>query len=119
MLTEKQAKQLANHWIEAWNAHDLEEIMSHYEDEVVLTSPVAQRILNIPAGIVKEKNALRAYFAKGLEFYPDLRFELIDVMWGVNSLVLYYKNQKGTKVGEFMEIGPTGKILKVIANYSG
>ena len=63
--------------------------------------------------------ALRAYFARGLAAYPDLRFELIDVMWGLSSVVLYYANQKGTKTGEFMEFGSDGKVLRVVANYSG
>jgi len=118
MLTEEQARQLADHWIAAWNSHDLEEIMSHYEDDVTLVSPVALKLLNVPSGMIKGKDALRAYFAKGLEFFPDLNFELIDLMWGVNSLVLYYKNQKGVKAGEFMEIGPTGKVIGVVANYN-
>jgi len=40
-------------------------------------------------------------------------------MWGLESVVLYYVNQKGSKTGEYMEIGPTGKVSKVVANYSG
>jgi len=119
MLTEKQVRQLADHWIYAWNSHNLDEIMTHYDDAVVLVSPVALKILNVPSGMVNGKNALKAYFAKGLEIYPDLKFELIDLMWGVNSMMLYYKNQKGIKVGEFMEIGSTGKVLRVVANYNG
>ena len=119
MFTEKQAKDLADRWIKAWNRHDLNAIMSHYDDDIVLTSPVALKILNIPSGMVKGKNALRAYFAKGLEIYPDLKFELIGVLWGVNSLILYYKNQKGVQAGEFMEINPAGKVLKVVVNYNG
>lgn len=118
MITEKQVKELASHWIEAWNSHNLDVIMSHYDEEVVLTSPVAQKILNSPSGIVKGKDALKAYFAKGLELIPDLKFELIDVMWGVNSLVLYYMNQRGTKVGEYMEFDPSGKVVRVVANYN-
>jgi len=55
MLTEKQAKQLAAHWIEAWNVHDLDAIMSHYDDDVVLTSPFAQKILNMPSGTVNAR----------------------------------------------------------------
>jgi hypothetical protein len=119
MLTEKQARELAIYWIEAWNMHDLDAIMSHYDDNVVLISPVALKVLNIPSGIINGKKALRAYFAKGLEFFPDLKFELIDLMWGINSLGMYYQDQKGAKVGEFMELGPNGKILKVVVNYNG
>jgi ketosteroid isomerase-like protein len=119
MLTKEQAHELAEHWVRAWNSHDLDEIMSHYEEDVVLVSPVAAKILNDPLGTVKGKEALRDYFKKGLEVYPDLKFELIDVMWGLFSVVFYYINQKGSEAGEFMEVGSTGKITKVIANYNG
>jgi hypothetical protein len=118
-MTKEQAQELAKHWVAAWNAHDLDKIMSHYEDDAVLTSPVAAKILNDPSGTVRGKDALRAYFKKGLEVYPDLSFRLIDLMWGLNSVVLYYVNQKGTKTGEFMEIGRTGKVSRVVANYNG
>ncbi|VAW32097.1 hypothetical protein MNBD_CHLOROFLEXI01-5326 [hydrothermal vent metagenome] len=119
MLTEKQAKTLANHWIESWNTHDLEQIMSHYDENIILISPVAATILNDPIGVIFGKTALRAYFKKGLEAYPELNFQLIDVLWGLNSVMLYYINQKGTKTAEFMEIGLTGKVSKVVANYNG
>ena len=49
---------------------------------------------------------------------PDLTFELLDVMWGLSSVVLYYKNQNGTTSGEFMELDSNLKIIKVVANYS-
>jgi ketosteroid isomerase-like protein len=118
MLTKEQAQEIAQDWIHAWNSHDLDTILSHYETDVVLVSPIAAKILNSPDGTVKGKEALRQYFQKGLEVYPDLKFELIDVMWGLSSIVLYYTNQIGTKSGEFMEISATGKITKVIANYN-
>jgi ketosteroid isomerase-like protein len=119
MHDKEQAMKFAADWIEAWNAHDLEAIMSHYDDKVVLISPVAQKIMKIPSGMVKGKEALRVYFTKGLAVRPDLRFEFIDVMWGINSLVVYYKNQKDAKAGEFMELSPAGKIIRVVANYNG
>ena len=52
-------------------------------------------------------------------FFPNLRFELLDVMWGLSSVVLYYLNQKRTKTGEFMEVGIDGKVVRVVANYNG
>ena len=118
MLTEDSAKKLAAHWIQSWNSHDLDEIMSHYSEDVILVSPVAAKILNDPSGTVKGKDALRAYFKKGLEAYPNLKFDLIDVMWGLSSVVLYYVNHKGTKTGEFMEMDSQGKIIRVVANYN-
>jgi hypothetical protein len=118
LLTEDDARNLASHWIRAWNAHDLDEIMSHYGEDVVLVSPVAAKILNVSSGAVKGKEALRAYFKRGLDAYPNLEFDLIEVMWGISSVILYYKNQKGGKTGEFMEIDSKGKVVRVVANYN-
>ena len=92
--------------------------MSHYDADVVLTSPAAAKILKNPSGTVEGIVALRNYFKRGLEVYPNLHFELTDVMFGLSSIVVCYKNQKGTKTAEFMEFGNNGKITRVIANYS-
>jgi ketosteroid isomerase-like protein len=110
---------LARDWVDAWNAHDLDRILTHYDEDVVLTSPVAAKRLDDPSGTVRGKAALRAYFAMGLEMFPELRFELVDVMWGVASVVLYYRNQRGTMTGELMELGSSGLVTRVLANYSG
>jgi len=119
MLTENEAREFAKHWAQAWNSHNLDQIMSHYAADVVLVSPVAAKLLNDPSGTVRGKEALRAYFKRGLEAYPNLRFDLIDVMWGLSSVVLYYVNQKGTKTGEFMELDAERKVIRVVANYTG
>lgn len=119
MFTEKTAHAFAHHWVQAWNAHDLDAILSHYADEVVLVSPVAAKLLNDSSGTVSGKEALRAYFAKGLDAYPNLTFELIDVLWGRSSIVLYYTNQKGTKTGEFMAFDADARVVQVVAHYTG
>ena len=117
-MTKEAAWELANHWVQAWNNHDLDSIMTHYEDAVELTSPVAAQLLALADGRVVGKANLRAYFQRGLKAYPELHFQLEDVLWGVNSLLLLYKNQKGTRTGEFMELSAAGKISRVVANYS-
>lgn len=119
MLDRETAHAIARATIDAWNSHDLDRILAHYADDIVLVSPVAVERLGDPTGTVRGKAALRAYFGKGLETYPNLRFDLKDVMWGVRSVVLYYANQRGTMTGEFMEIDAAGKISRVVANYSG
>jgi ketosteroid isomerase-like protein len=32
----------AEDWIAAWNAHDLDRVLSHYADDIVFLSPIAQ-----------------------------------------------------------------------------
>lgn len=115
-MTETEARSLAKHWIAAWNAHDLTAISSHYEEDVELTSPVAARLLG-GDGKVVTKSSLKAYFQRGLEAYPNLHFDLTDVLWGLHSVVLYYTNQNGVHVAEFMELSPNGKVARVVANY--
>jgi hypothetical protein len=117
-MTRDQAWKLAEHWIAAWNAHDLDLIMTHYEDEVELTSPVAAQLLGTLEGKVIGKANLKAYFRRGLEAYPELHFILDDVFVGVASVVLLYTNQKGTRTAEFMQLSAFGKVTRVVANYS-
>jgi predicted ester cyclase len=117
-MTRDEAWSVANDWAAAWNAHDLDAILEHYDDAVELTSPVAARLLGAPGGKVVGKANLRAYFQRGLEAFPELHFHLEDVLWGLNSVVLYYTNQKGTRTAEFMELSSSGKVARVVANYN-
>ncbi|WP_158751268.1 nuclear transport factor 2 family protein [Acidobacterium sp. S8] len=118
-MTRGAAMNLANDWVAAWNGHDLDAIMMHYEDAVELTSPTAAQLLGTSDGKVVGKENVKAYFQRGLEAYPELSFHLEDVLWGVNSVVLYYTNQKGTRTAEFMELSAMGKVARVVANYNG
>jgi ketosteroid isomerase-like protein len=118
MLSETDARQFALDWVRAWNSHDLDAIMSHYAPEVVLTSPVAAQLLSDRSGTVAGKDAVRNYFERGLAANPNLTFELLDVMRGISSVVLYYINHKGTKTGEFMEFDANQQIVRVVANYT-
>ena len=117
-MTKDEARKLASDWVAAWNAHDLDLIMTHYEDAIESTSPVAAQLLGTADGRVLGKPNLRAYFQRGLEAYPELHFHLEDVLWGINSVVLYYTNQKGTRTAEFMELSANGKVARVVANYN-
>ncbi len=117
-MTKEEAQNLAHHWVAAWNTHDLDAIMTHYEEAIELTSPVAAQLLGTPDGKVIGKQSLRAYFQRGLDAYPKLHFHLENVLWGLNSVVLYYTNQKGTRTAEFMELSAAGKVVRVVANYS-
>ena len=117
-MTKDKARNLADHWLAAWNAHDLDLIMTHYGDAIELTSPVAAQLLGTSDGRVVGKANVQAYFQRGLAAYPELNFRLEDVLWGINSVVLYYTNQKGIRTGEFMELSASGKVARVTAHYN-
>ena len=79
---------------------------------------MAARILNEASGAVRGTAALRSYFSRGLQAYPNLKFEMVDVLWGLSSVVFYYKNQSGSMSGEFMELNADWKVTRVVANYN-
>ncbi len=113
------ARAFAQEWVDSWNTRDLDRILAHYADEVVLISPVALNLLNNGTGIVQGKSALRDYFQLGLKAYPDLRFVLADVLSGIETIVVYYGNNvRDGKTAEVMQFNPTGKVIRVFANYN-
>ncbi|PZS36694.1 MAG: DUF4440 domain-containing protein [Pseudonocardiales bacterium] len=97
-----EAHNFAGSWVQGWNAHDLDHVLSHFADDVVFTSPVAAQLLDAGDGVIRGKTALRAYWAEGLRRIPDLRFEVVDVYVGVHTLVINYRNQKMALVNEVL-----------------
>lgn len=112
------ADEFAKDWIRAWNSHQIDAILSHYAENVEFTSPFVVRLLNNASGTIQGLANLRSYFLKGLESYPDLRFELIEVLEGVDSVTLYYHSVKNLMSAEVMVLNEKGKITKVLAHYS-
>jgi hypothetical protein len=96
------AQQFCDSWVAGWNAHDLELVLSHFSEDVIFTSPVAAQLLADSDGVIRGKVALRAYWSEGLRRIPDLRFEVLDLYVGVNTLVINYRNQKGGLVSEVL-----------------
>lgn len=117
-LTEEAARQFADKWIDAWNAHDLERILWHYAVDVVLISPLAARLLPESEGHISGIVAVGHYFARVLAALPKPQFQFIDVSPGPGTLVLLYRNQNRNTVNEFMELNDDGKVKRVLATYS-
>ena len=79
-MTADEAWNLANSWISAWNLHDLDLIMTHYDEVIESVSPIAVRLGRSPDGRVIGKTNLRTYFERGLELHPKLHFHLQNVL---------------------------------------
>ena len=119
MLDQETAQKFANDWISAWNSHDLDLILSHYTDDFIMESPLALRRLPETGGVVKGKDAVRAYWKLGLELIPDLFFELHEVLISVNGITLYYTNSAtGKRTAEVLFMNKEGKVYKGFAFYN-
>ncbi len=92
----------ADQWISAWNARDIETVLTHYADDIVFTSPTATRVVPETGGTVRGKDALRRYWRLALEGNPDLHFQLVGAYAGVDTIVLHYQNQLGGLVNEVL-----------------
>ncbi len=96
------AVEFAATWAAAWNAHDVEAVLSHFADDVTFSSPLAAEIVPGSGGVIRGKDALRSYWSEGLRRQPDLRFEVEGVYLGVDALVIHYRNQRGGLINEVL-----------------
>ena len=107
-----------NDWLSAWNSHDLERILSHYADDFEMSSPAIVQLEVSPSGVLRGKAAVGAYWANALNAFPDLKFELLSVLLGVNSLALHYKGVHDRQVTEVFEFDGAGKVVRAVAHYA-
>jgi hypothetical protein len=117
-LDDQRAHRFAEKWYAAWNSHDLHAILDHYADEVEMASPLVSRLTGRDDGRIVGKDALSAYFAAGLERYPDLHFEPIELFVGVDSLVLHYRSAGGNLAAEVVFLDSREKITRYLAHYT-
>ena len=110
------ANQFVSEWVEAWNSHDLDKIMSHYSNDFEMSSPVINQIANESSGKLKGKSAVRAYWEKALKMNPSLHFELIKSFVGVNSIVIHYRGHRGLAMETFIFNGE-GMVTNAYAHY--
>jgi hypothetical protein len=111
------ARERAQHWADAWNRRDLEAILEHYADDVEVCSPrVVDRCCGAKDGRLRGKSRLREYFAIGLR-KPDLHFDLVDVLLGVNAVTVVYRRENGALVADCAELDGQGRIARMIACY--
>jgi hypothetical protein len=118
MIDEAFAENFAMDWIDSWNSHDLHRILSHYDDDFEMSSPVIVQLADEPTGVLKGKVAIGAYWAKALQLIPDLHFELISTFVGVNTISLYYKGARGRFAAEVFHFGPDNKVVMAYAQYA-
>ncbi len=118
MIDKLFAERFATDWINAWNSHDIERVLKHYDDDFEMSSPYISQIANEPSGTLRGKVAIGDYWSKALEGIPDLHFELISTLVGVNSITLYYKGAQERFAAEVFHFSPNQKVIKAFAHYT-
>ncbi len=111
------ASQFAGAWISAWNSHDLDRVLEHYEEDFIFTSPMINSVTGEPSGRLQGKSAVRAYWSQALSRLPNLHFELLDTLLGAGNLTLYYRGHRGF-VAETFFFSEGHKVAQAAATYS-
>jgi ketosteroid isomerase-like protein len=104
-------------WIAAWNSHDLERVLALYTDDAEMTSDSIQALGFEASGTLRGKDGLRAYWGKALALLPNLRFDLIDTYVSPDSVVVFYRNERGAQICEYLRLDARGKIRQGSANH--
>ena len=117
MITKDFATHFAQDWIDSWNSHDLDRILSHYADDFEFSSPFIITLMAEPSGTLKGKDNIKAYWTKGLERRPDLRFDLYKVTFGVDTLALHYNSETGRNAVEWFFFAADGRVVKSLAQH--
>jgi SnoaL-like domain len=99
-------------WIEAWNSHNLERILSHYTDDFIFSSPVLARALPDSQGRLAGKNAARHYWSMAFERVPNLHFKPVKCLIGVQSLVIYYEGVNAKHCAEYFVFNADGLVCE-------
>ena len=107
MITDEQAQNFANDWIDAWNAHDLDRVLSHYANNIEYFSAFSIKLTGNESGVIHGKENVKDYLYKGLQAYPSLHFILKNVLLGVGSITLVYQSINNLLAAEVFELNDT------------
>ena len=104
-------------WVAAWNSHDLERVLALYAEDSEMTSDRIPALGFDASGTLRGKERLRAYWGTALEMLPNLHFDLIDTYVSPDSIVVFYQNERGAKICEYLRLNAEGKIRQGSANH--
>ena len=117
-MTPDQSRAFAAAWIDAWNARDLDRILSHYADDIVFRSPRIALVTGDANCVVRGRAQLEAYWCKALAMNPALHFEFDRVYGSKGALTVAYHNHRGEHAAETMLFDKRGLVREGIAAYA-
>ena len=101
-------KQIALRWFEAFNEHNLEKLLSLYDDNAQHYSPKLKARLPETKGLIKGKEALRAWWKDAFDRLPTLKYEVIKLTADDEQVFMEYirrvENEEDLSVGEVLQI---------------
>jgi limonene-1,2-epoxide hydrolase len=101
-------KQIALTWFEAFNEHNLEKLLSLYDENAQHYSPKLKIRQPETQGLIKGKDALRAWWKDAFDRLPSLQYEVIKLTADEQQVFMEYirhvDGEEDLSVGEVLEI---------------
>jgi ketosteroid isomerase-like protein len=101
-------KQIAIKWFEAFNEHDLEKLLSLYDDNAQHFSPKLKVRVPETQGLIKGKQALREWWKDAFDRLPSLQYEVIKLTADDEQVFMEYvrhvAGEEDLSVGEVLQI---------------
>ena len=116
MITKEFADHFVAEWLDAWNSHDVEHVLSHYTDDFEMSSAFIIQVAGEPSGKLKGKAAVGAYWRAALERMPTLHFEHFTTFVGIDSIIIHYKGARGM-AAELFFFNDDLQVWKCCAHY--
>ena len=107
MTTQKNLS-IAHKWFDAFNSHNLEQLLSLYDDDAEHFSPKLKTKKPETNGVVKGKNALHGWWQEAFEQLPALHYKVTSLTANADRVFMEYvrtvEGQEDMLVAEVLEI---------------
>ncbi len=101
-------KQIALKWFEAFNEHNLEKLLSLYDNNAQHFSPKLKIRRPETHGLIKGKDALREWWQDAFDRLPSLQYEVIKLTSDEEQVFMEYirhvEGEEDLSVGEVLQI---------------
>jgi hypothetical protein len=99
---------IAARWFDCFNRHDLEGLLALYDDQAQHYSPKLKLRRPETGGLIKGKDALRAWWKDSFERLPTLLYEVLRLTPFEDRVFMEYlrrtAGEEDLRVGEVLEI---------------
>jgi len=113
-MTTEELNAIAKLWFDAFNTKDLEQLLSLYDDNAQHYSPKLKVRQPETNGLIKGKDAMRAWWRDAFDRLPTLKYELVRLTPYENRVFMEYvrhvAGEDDLYVGEMFE-EKNGKII--------
>lgn len=113
-MTNNSLESIALQWFDAFNTHNLEQLLSLYHDNAEHYSPKLKILKPETKGYIKGKEELKLWWADAFERLPSLQYKVIKLTANDEQVFMEYNRkvngEENLRVGEVLSI-QDGKII--------